>query len=87
MARPRRVKHKKPGPVTEVCWHDLLEYVQRQLPAEELEVFDLHYIQDLSEEFVARILNVSVSTVKRRWRSTRLRLAKQSGLKNLLNGS
>ena len=62
------------GPATEAQWRDFLRYVEGSLAAEEREVFDLHYVQDLPQEEVARILNISVPTVKRRWRSARLRL-------------
>jgi RNA polymerase sigma factor (sigma-70 family) len=63
-----------PGPATEAQGRDFLRYVQESLSEEEREVFDLHYVQDLPQEEVARLLGVSVPTVKRRWRSARLRL-------------
>ena len=62
------------GPATQAGWRDLLRHVQEALPAEEREVFDLLYVQELSQEEAARLLGVSVPTVKRRWRSARLRL-------------
>ncbi len=64
------------GPATEAQWRDFLQYVQEALPAEEREVFDLVYVQDLSQEEAARLLGVSVPTIKRRWRSARLLLHK-----------
>jgi RNA polymerase sigma-70 factor (ECF subfamily) len=63
-----------PGPATEAQWRDFLRHVQESLPEEEREVFDLLYVQDLSQEDAARLLGVSVPTVKRRWRAARLRL-------------
>jgi RNA polymerase sigma factor (sigma-70 family) len=65
-----------PGPATEAQWRDFLQHVQESLPEEEREVFDLLYVQDLSQEEAARLLGVSVPTVKRRWRAARLRLHK-----------
>ena len=63
-----------PGPATEAQWRDFLQHVQESLPEEEREVFDLLYVQDMSQEEAARLLGVSVPTVKRRWRAARLRL-------------
>jgi RNA polymerase sigma-70 factor (ECF subfamily) len=62
------------GPATQARCHDLLRHVQEVLPQEEREVFDLLFIQELSQEEAAQLLNVSVPTVKRRWRSARLLL-------------
>lgn len=62
------------GPLTEVQWRDFLRHVQDALPSEEREVFDLLYVQDLGQEEAARLLGVSVPTVKRRWRSAKLLL-------------
>ena len=66
------------GPATQVLGQDLLRHVQEALPPEEREVFDLLFIQELSQEEAARLLGVSVPTVKRRWRSARL-LMHQAG--------
>jgi RNA polymerase sigma-70 factor (ECF subfamily) len=62
------------GPATQAHWRDLLQHIQESLPEEEREVFDLLYVQELSQEEAAQVLGVSVPTVKRRWRSARLRL-------------
>src|SRR5262249_2078503 len=62
------------GPATEAQWRDLLGHVEDALPAQEREVFDLLYAQELSQEPAARLLGVSVPPVKRRWRAARLRL-------------
>jgi RNA polymerase sigma-70 factor (ECF subfamily) len=45
-----------------------------QLPEEERETFDLLWYHGMSQEEAAAMLDVSVRTVKRRWRSARLRL-------------
>jgi RNA polymerase sigma-70 factor (ECF subfamily) len=54
-------------------WAAFHEQVER-LPAEEKEVFDLIWYQELSQAEVARLLNVSERTIKRRWASARLML-------------
>ena len=46
------------------------------LPPEQREVFDCLYYQGLSQEQVAGHLGVSEPTVKRRWRSAKLNLAR-----------
>jgi RNA polymerase sigma factor (sigma-70 family) len=45
-----------------------------RLPAEEKEVFDLLWYQELSQSEAAALLQVSERTVKRRWASARLKL-------------
>jgi RNA polymerase sigma-70 factor (ECF subfamily) len=55
-------------------WTELHERAQ-QLPAEEREAFDLLFYQELSQEEAAEICGVDKSTIKRRWRSARLKLA------------
>jgi len=45
-----------------------------QLPADEKEVFDLLWYQELTQAEVAALLNVSERTIKRRWAAARLRL-------------
>jgi len=62
------------GPATQARWRDLLLHLEGVLPAEEREVFDLLFVLELSQEEAARQLGVSVPTVKRRWRSARLKL-------------
>jgi RNA polymerase sigma-70 factor (ECF subfamily) len=54
-------------------WQDFHSRVQ-QLPDEEREAFDLLWYHGLSQEQVASMLDVSVRTVRRRWRSARLML-------------
>jgi RNA polymerase sigma factor (sigma-70 family) len=49
------------------------------LPAEEREVFDLLWYQELPQAEAAALLGVSVPTIKRRWLSARRRLHKLLG--------
>jgi len=59
-------------------WAEIHAQVER-LPADEREVFDLIWYQELSQGEAARLLGVSERTVKRRWASARLRLHKLLG--------
>jgi RNA polymerase sigma-70 factor (ECF subfamily) len=74
-ARPRVEAHAESasGPLSQLQWQEFHELVQA-LPDEEREVFDLTFYQDMPQAEVARLLNVSVPTVKRRWRSAKLLL-------------
>ncbi len=54
-------------------WTELHEQIEN-LPAEEREVFDLLYYHETSQEEAAQFLEVSLSTVKRRWSKARRRL-------------
>jgi RNA polymerase sigma-70 factor (ECF subfamily) len=49
------------------------------LPDEEREVVNLLWYDELTQEEVATVLNVSLRTVKRRWQSARLKLAEALG--------
>jgi RNA polymerase sigma factor (sigma-70 family) len=44
------------------------------LPEEEKEVVDLLWYQELTQEDAAKLLDISVRTVKRRWQSARIKL-------------
>lgn len=55
---------------TAVEFHELVE----KLPEDEREVVGLLYYQGLTQEEAAEVLEVDRSTVKRRWRSARLKL-------------
>jgi RNA polymerase sigma-70 factor (ECF subfamily) len=55
------------------AWATFHDQVER-LPAEEKEVFDLLWYQELSQAEAAALLQVSERTIKRRWASARLRL-------------
>lgn len=54
-------------------WTDFHECVDK-LPDDEREVFQLTYYQGLKQQQVAEILGVSERTVKRIWRSAKIRL-------------
>ncbi|RCS46420.1 sigma-70 family RNA polymerase sigma factor [Bremerella cremea] len=60
-----------PGHLAE--WQEFHSRVE-QLPTEEKEVFDLLWYHDLSQDQAADVLQTSVRTVRRRWRSARLML-------------
>lgn len=51
-------------------FHRLVE----TLPADEREVFDLLYYQELSQEEAAAVLGITDRTIRKRWRTARLRL-------------
>jgi RNA polymerase sigma-70 factor (ECF subfamily) len=55
------------------AWTEFHEQIER-LPAEEREVFDLLWYQELSQAEAAALLNVSERTIKRRWQSARIML-------------
>jgi RNA polymerase sigma factor (sigma-70 family) len=55
-------------------WSEFFEAIDR-LPAEEREVVDLLFFQDMSQEEAGGVLGVDKSTVKRRWRRARETLA------------
>lgn len=55
------------------AWTEFHEQIDR-LPAEEREVFDLLWYQELSQAEAATLLNVSERTIKRRWQSARIML-------------
>lgn len=61
-------------PGTLDIWRRFHEAVQ-ELPETEREVAELLWYQELTQEEAAEILNVDKSTVKRRWRSARLKLS------------
>jgi RNA polymerase sigma-70 factor (ECF subfamily) len=66
------------GPSTATGWADFHRLVAA-LPAEEREVCGLLWYEGLSQERAAEVLEVSVRTVKRRWQSARLALARALG--------
>jgi DNA-directed RNA polymerase specialized sigma24 family protein len=69
---------KGAGPVDLAIWKEFLEKID-SLPAEEREVVDLLFFQDLSQQEAAAVLGVDKSTVKRRWRRARETLAEFLG--------
>ena len=58
------------GPLTLTEWTELHEKVH-QLPDEEREIFGLLYYHGLTQPEAAEVLEVSLRTLKRRWRDTR----------------
>ena len=64
------------GPITplEQTQEQDIHGIIEQLPDELKEVFDLYYYHDLPQTDIARMLQVDVRTIKRRWRSARLAL-------------
>jgi RNA polymerase sigma factor (sigma-70 family) len=72
----RSAPNDDPGQLADwAAFHAAVE----QLPAEEKEVFDLLWYQELSQAEAAELLKVSDRTVKRRWASARLLLHKALG--------
>ena len=65
-----------PGSVAE--WAEFHRHVEK-LPAEEQEVFDLLWYQELTQSEATEILGVSVRTLKRRWQSARMAIASACG--------
>jgi RNA polymerase sigma-70 factor (ECF subfamily) len=53
-----------------ICFNDLID----TLPAEEREIVDLQFVHSMTQEEVSDLLGISLSTVKRRWISARLKL-------------
>ncbi|MEW4564430.1 sigma-70 family RNA polymerase sigma factor [Bremerella sp. JC770] len=73
--KPQPYEHAEvtndPGHLAE--WQEFHSRVE-QLPVDEKDVFDLLWYHDLSQEQAAEVLQTSVRTVRRRWRSARLML-------------
>ena len=59
-------------------WGEFHEAVE-QLPEEQREVFNLVYYQGLSQQEAADVLEVGLSTVKRRWQAARVELHDRLG--------
>lgn len=70
---PQPSAGEKDNPANQAEWLELHAAVQ-SLPPELREVVDLLYYSGLSQEEAAATLDVSVRTVKRRWREARLML-------------
>jgi RNA polymerase sigma factor (sigma-70 family) len=49
----------------------------KKLPAELFEIFDLLFYNGLTQEEAARVLGVSLRTVKRRWQTAQLTLHRE----------
>lgn len=61
------------GPSTLAEWTEFHELIDG-LPAEERELFHLHYYAGLTHREVAEVLHLAEITVKRRWQKARLHL-------------
>jgi RNA polymerase sigma-70 factor (ECF subfamily) len=59
-------------------WHEFHSRVEA-LPNEDRETFDLLWYHGMTQEEAAEVLQVSVRTIRRRWRSARLRLHEALG--------
>ena len=68
------VEEKTHDPSRLAHWAEFHEAVDK-LPPQEREVVDLLWYQELSQEEAAEVLGVDKSTVKRRWRHAREKLA------------
>ncbi len=65
-------------PSRPAVWTEFHEAVGR-LPDDEREIVDLLWYQDLTQSDAADLLGIDKSTVKRRWRAARLKLASVLG--------
>jgi RNA polymerase sigma-70 factor (ECF subfamily) len=70
------VYEKAQEPDDIAAWTEFHSQVEK-LPAEELEVVNLLYYEAIQQEEAAKILNVSLRTLKRRWQSAKLKLYKE----------
>jgi RNA polymerase sigma-70 factor (ECF subfamily) len=70
LAAPHDPSH---DPARLAAWGDFHEQIGA-LPDEERAVFDLIWYQGLSQASAAELLNVSESTIRRRWQAARLKL-------------
>jgi RNA polymerase sigma factor (sigma-70 family) len=61
------------GPASCAEWMDFYEKIE-MLPHESKEVFELMWFQGLGQKQAARVLNVSLSTLIRRWVTAKLQL-------------
>jgi RNA polymerase sigma factor (sigma-70 family) len=59
-------------------WAEIHEYIEG-LPADERELFDLLFYQDVPQEDAAVLLQTSYRTLKRRWQAARLRFMGRFG--------
>jgi RNA polymerase sigma factor (sigma-70 family) len=70
--------HAAPEAEAMLGWGEFHERVST-LPEEEAEAFELLWYHELTQEEAAEVLGLSVSTVKRRWQSARVRLMDSFG--------
>jgi RNA polymerase sigma factor (sigma-70 family) len=65
--------HSKAEPNDAEEWSDFHSHVE-SLPEEEQEIINLLWYEGLSQDEAAKLLDISVRTVKRRWHSARMKL-------------
>lgn len=65
--------HNQAEPKAAEEWSEFHRRVE-SLPEEEQEIINLIWYEGLSQEEAAKLLNISVRTVKRRWHSARMKL-------------
>jgi RNA polymerase sigma-70 factor (ECF subfamily) len=63
------------SPERNIAWADWHEQIE-QLPDEERAVVDLLWYQGMKQDEAASALNISLSTLQRRWQAARIRLAR-----------
>jgi len=73
--QPEAVAHSSDAPERNISWAEWHEQIDR-LPDEERAVVDLLWYQGMRQEEAASTLNVSLSTLQRRWQAARIRLAR-----------
>ncbi len=81
----RRPVYERADPATDVFGQlEMAEFHEQvdSLPADEREVFELIFYQDMTQAEVAALLKVSERTIKRRWRQARLSLQRAFESKN-----
>src|SRR5262249_37346048 len=66
------------GPLTVKDWPELDEFIEG-LPENQKELFKLRWYHGLSNEEIAKVMSVSVRTVKRWWLAIRLAIARRFG--------
>jgi RNA polymerase sigma factor (sigma-70 family) len=76
--QPEAVAASSDAPERIIGWAEWHEQID-QLPGEERAVVDLLWYQGMKQEEAASTLNVSLSTLQRRWQAARIRLARIFG--------
>jgi RNA polymerase sigma-70 factor (ECF subfamily) len=66
--------NQQPEPASDIEKWSEFHILAEKLPDEEREVVNLVWYQELSQEEAAKILNISIRTLKRRWQTARNKL-------------
>jgi RNA polymerase sigma-70 factor (ECF subfamily) len=74
-AQPEAVAASSDSPERNIGWADWHEQIDR-LPDDERAVVDLLWYHGMKQEEAASALNISLSTIQRRWQAARIRLAR-----------